>query len=423
MAERFGIVIFGASGFTGKHAVEEIHRLAKNDKTLTWAIAGRSQSKLEKVIKDLQDKTGDDLTKIKILIADISDADSLKEMTKQATVVVNCCGPYRFYGEALVKACIDTHTNHVDVSGEPAYMEKMQLHYNEAAEKAGVYIISACGFDSIPADLGVIFLQQKFNGQLNSAETYLENSVDPKYYKFGDASIHYGTWESLVYGIAEQKELGPLRKQLYPQKLPQMLPKLKARSIIHKSNIVNKWCLPFPGSDRSVVYRSQRYLHETEEKRPAQMSAYVAFPSLFSLLMVLFVFAIIGVMAQFKFGRKLLLKYPRLFSFGFISHEGPAEELMNNTKFTMLLYGRGWDEKEVDVNGKPTTKSLKVRVSGTNPGYGATVTALIYSGITILKEADKMPGKGGVIAPGAAFAKTTLIENLNKNNLTFEVVD
>lgn len=58
MAERFGIVVFGASGFTGKHAVEEVHKLAKNDKTLTWAIAGRSQSKLEKVIKDLQDKTG-----------------------------------------------------------------------------------------------------------------------------------------------------------------------------------------------------------------------------------------------------------------------------------------------------------------------------------------------------------------------------
>lgn len=85
-------------------------------------------------------------------------------MTKMAKVIINCCGPYRFYGENVVKACVDTRTHHVDISGEPEYMERMQLKYHDIAKEKGIYIVSACGLDSIPADLGVVFLEQNFNG-------------------------------------------------------------------------------------------------------------------------------------------------------------------------------------------------------------------------------------------------------------------
>lgn len=137
--ERLDLIVFGATGFTGKYTVAEVHRIVKNGEALTWGIAGRSQSKLEKIIKDLEKKTGnlllniqmvmdvkvyrilgDDLSKVKIVIADVSDEVSLKDMTSQAKVIVNCCGPYRFYGEPVVKACIETKTHHLDVSGEPA---------------------------------------------------------------------------------------------------------------------------------------------------------------------------------------------------------------------------------------------------------------------------------------------------------------
>lgn len=95
-------------------------------------------------------------------------------MAKQAKLVINCCGPYRLYGEVMVKACIEAGTHQVDVSGEPEYMEKMQLEYHDDAVKKGIYAISACGFDSIPSDLGIVFLQQNFSGTLNSVETYLK---------------------------------------------------------------------------------------------------------------------------------------------------------------------------------------------------------------------------------------------------------
>lgn len=180
-------------------------------------------------------------------------------MTEQAKVLVNCCGPYRFYGEPVVKACIATRTHQVDVSGEPQvriislhslkcinctcyfvleffkhlrfsfilqYIESMQLKYDKAAQDAGIYIISACGFDSVPCDLGIIFAQQKFDGDVNAIETYL-NFWTTK--KTNDVLLHYGTYESGVYGVAHSNEIRDLRKKLYPERLPLFGPKLKKR--------------------------------------------------------------------------------------------------------------------------------------------------------------------------------------------------
>lgn len=107
---------------------------------------------------------GTDLSNIPIIIADINDAESLIKMTSSAKVLINCCGPYCFYGEAVVKACIETGTHQVDICGETQYMEMINLKYSKLAQDKGVYIVQSCGYDCIPADLGVIHLQKKFNG-------------------------------------------------------------------------------------------------------------------------------------------------------------------------------------------------------------------------------------------------------------------
>lgn len=105
-------------------------------------------------------------------------------------------------------------------------MESIQLKYNKAAQDAGVYIISACGLDSIPCDLGVIFTQQKFDGDINTIESYLKYWISKE---VNSASAHYGTYESAVYGVANYKELRKIRKELYPERLPLLGPKLKKR--------------------------------------------------------------------------------------------------------------------------------------------------------------------------------------------------
>ncbi|XP_067007405.2 saccharopine dehydrogenase-like oxidoreductase [Anabrus simplex] len=419
---KLDIVIFGATGFTGKCAVQEIIKLAKEKSDLSWGVAGRNESKLKEVLADISKKTGEDLGKIPIIIADVSQEDSLLKMAKQARVIVNCAGPYRFYGEPVVKACIAAGAHHVDVSGEPQYMEKMQLEYHKSAEEKGVYIVSACGFDSIPADMGTVFLINKFEGDVNSVETYLESWAEGS---VKGAGIHYGTWASAVYGLAHQNELRPLRQKLFPERLPELKPKLKPRGLIHKNEYVEGWCLPFPGSDRSVIQRSQRYFYEKEKQRPAQIQAYVAFKSFLAIIAISIVGTVLLVLSKFNFGRKLLLKYPRFFSCGFISHEGPSEETMKKTRFNLTIVGEGWKEKQAeptDNHADPPNKMMIVRVSGSDPGYGLTTRALLLSAITILKEANKMPGRGGVFPPGAAFAKTSLIEELDKHEMKFEVV-
>lgn len=106
------------------------------------------------------------------------------------------------------------------------FLERMELEYGKQARDAGVYVISACGFDSIPCDLGIIFLQSKFNGEVNSVESYLNSW---KTSNVGGAGIHYGTWESAVYGLAHANELRELRSKLYPEKLPELKPKLRTK--------------------------------------------------------------------------------------------------------------------------------------------------------------------------------------------------
>lgn len=272
-AERpLDVIIFGATGFTGKYTIYEGIKLLDG---LKWGVAGRSKEKLAQVLKEIGGKAEKDLSETPTVIADVKDPDSLKKMAEQCRIVVNCCGPYRFYGEPVVKACIEAGTHHVDVSGEPQYMERMQLQYNEQAQEKGVYVVSACGFDSIPADLGTVFLEKEFDGTVNSVETFLETKSNRP---DGGAVIHYGTWESAIYGLAHANELRGLRSQLYQSRLPNFQPRLKDRPLLHRAKISDsRWCLPFPGSDRSVVMRSQRYFYDNDKKRPVQMKAYVTF--------------------------------------------------------------------------------------------------------------------------------------------------
>lgn len=132
-----------------------------------------------------------------------------------------------------------------------------------------------------------------------------------------------------------------------------------------------------------------------------------------------------GIMANFSFGRRLLLSYPNIFSFGKVSHEGPSKETMEKAKFTMHLYGKGWTEKlaePTDSYPSPPNKEIYVRVSGSNPGYGATCVALVQSAVTLIKDKSALPANGGIYTPAIAFSKTSLIKELSANGFTFEVV-
>ena len=148
----FDIIVYGASGFTGRLVAEYL--ASRGIKR--WAMAGRSAVKLAEV-RDLIGAPKD----TPLVEADASQPESLTAMCNRARVIITTVGPYQLYGPELVRACAETGTDYVDLCGEPAWMRQMIDAHDATAKKSGARIVFSCGFDSIPFDLGVWFLQQE----------------------------------------------------------------------------------------------------------------------------------------------------------------------------------------------------------------------------------------------------------------------
>lgn len=413
----FAIVVFGASGFTGQFVVREVARNCKSK--FKWAVAGRSKDKLEKVLQETNSEIGYDIQDVGIILADVEDEESLNGMCSRANIILNCVGPYRFFGEPVVKAAVENSCHHLDVSGEPEFLEEMQFKYHEEAVKKGIHIIGTCGFDSIPADMGVIFAQENFPGELCQVESFLTMHSGPE----GSAG-HYGTYQSIIHGVASAREgnLGKLRAKLFPKPMPKFGPKLPRRWFISYSKMMEKWCIPFLGADPSVVRRSQRHSVEVRDKKPVQYGAYVAMPSLLAILLFLFFGVFFALLCQFKMGRNLLEKYPKFFSFGFFSHEGPTRKQMLGSSFSFQFQGAGYSECALKSGNLPAEPDGEIvtKVTGPEAGYVATPICLVQAALVVLEET--LPNSGGVLTPAAAFAGTSLIDRLEEHGVKFSVI-
>lgn len=152
----YDIIIFGASGYTGRLVAEYMWNRHGDGSSVRWAMAGRSGEKLKRVRQETG--IGDS---IPIVTADVADPASMRAMAASARVACTTVGPYQLYGEPLIGACSETGTHYVDLCGEPAWMRRMIDKYGAAARKSGARIVFSCGFDSIPFDLGVRFLQEE----------------------------------------------------------------------------------------------------------------------------------------------------------------------------------------------------------------------------------------------------------------------
>ena len=152
MARDFSLIVYGATGFTGRLVTEY---LAANYPGLRWAMAGRSLSKLEEVRAEIGAPE-----RLTLLTADAGDPASLAAMASRADVVITTVGPYQLHGSELVAACARTGTAYVDLCGEPGWMREMIDRHEAEAKASGARIVFSCGFDSIPFDLGVQQLQK-----------------------------------------------------------------------------------------------------------------------------------------------------------------------------------------------------------------------------------------------------------------------
>ena len=189
----------------------------------------------------------------------------------------------RFYGEAVVKSCIENNAHYLDISGEPEFIERMMEKYSDAASEKGVIVVSACGFDSIPSDIGTVYNESQFPKDVVpvSVEAFL-NVVAEK--------ANFTTYECAVHGVANTNALTELRRSSRYSKIhvPYAGSKLKRKGIYFYDNRIQKYCMTFPGSDAAIVRRSQAQIVENGQNiSPVYFGAYFVLPSVWALLKVL----------------------------------------------------------------------------------------------------------------------------------------
>ncbi len=155
-SNKFDFVIFGATGFTGKLVVEYAFDKYPPSSGFSWAIAGRSKDKLSTLKNKLNLPE-----EIEILEVDSNDQSSIDNLVNKTKIILTTVGPYQLYGEKIVRTCASSGTDYLDLCGEPGWMHKIISECSDDAKKSGSRIIFSCGFDSIPFDLGVLFVQEE----------------------------------------------------------------------------------------------------------------------------------------------------------------------------------------------------------------------------------------------------------------------
>ncbi|CAH0481931.1 unnamed protein product [Peronospora belbahrii] len=184
MEQRYHVIVYGATGFTGslvtRYLITESESALTNPKALKWAIAARSEAKLSKIKEILKTKlptvAPQLIDSIPVIVANSKDKESLVEMVQQTKVLVSLVGPYKLYGELLIKACVDNGVHYCDLTGEIVWIEEMTAKYAAIAAKTGAVVVNCCGFESIPSDITTYLIcdriQQKLNSYTSKVDIY-----------------------------------------------------------------------------------------------------------------------------------------------------------------------------------------------------------------------------------------------------------
>lgn len=381
------IVVFGATGFTGKLTAEY---LAGHAPAATrWALAGRNRSKLEAVRKDLA-AINPACAELPLLQADTGNAGSIRAVAESARVVITTVGPYILHGETLVAACAAAGTDYVDLTGEPEFVDRMWLRHHQTAQRSGARLVHCCGFDSIPHDLGAYFTVQQ-----------LPKNVPLKVEGFVRAggTFSAGTYHSAINAMARMGQAGKAKKERQA-----LEGRPKGRKVgstggkLRYEKSLGAWVLPFPTIDGPVVRRSAaaldlygpdfRYEHYLQLKKFTSVAGLAAgVGGMFTL-------------AQFKPSRDWLLSKKS-------SGEGPSADQRAKSWFKVRFHGEGGG------------KSVNTEVSGGDPGYGETSKMLAESALCLAF--DELPKRSGQLTPAAAMGDS-LMARLQKQGIKFAVV-
>jgi short subunit dehydrogenase-like uncharacterized protein len=404
MERDYDIVLFGATGFTGGLTAAYLAAHAPAEARI--ALAGRSPEKLEQVRSALAQETPA-AAGFGLVLADSSDPSSLDALAASTRVVITTVGPYLQYGEGLVAACAAAGTDYVDLTGEPEFVDLMYIRYHEQARKSGARLIHACGFDSIPHDLGVFWTLRQFDPRIASEKVSVEGFVAAK------GSLSGGTYHSAVTVMGRIKEAGRVSRQR--RSLERHAPDgqlTEGRSVrsgelrIHKEPVAGGWVVPVPLIDPQIVMRSARLIDSYG--REFTYSHYIVTRRLTTTAGLGAGVGFIAMMAQLKRTRKLILKFKRQGS-------GPSAAKRAKSRFRVRFIAT------VARPGEQGYRRMVTEVTGGDPGYGETSKMLAESALALAFDKD-LPEVGGGQLTTAYGIGAPLLRRIQAAGIGFAIV-
>jgi short subunit dehydrogenase-like uncharacterized protein len=401
----FDVIVWGATGFTGRLVVEYLLNRYPPGGDLHWAVAGRNRVKLEQLFGSQDQETG----RPAIIIAESHDLESLDGIAKAARVVLTTVGPYAKYGSDMVAACVRNGTDYCDLCGEVQWMRQMLDEHQATAEKTGARIVMSCGFDSIPSDMGLWFLQQR--AMQKYGQTCTEATLLVRAMKGGASG---GTFASMLNAIEQARQDSNVARiladpyALNPTGARQGPDGADQRGAAY-NEAAGVWTAPFVMAvvNTRVVRRSQALQGYPYGKDFRYNEATVAGPGIAGRTKAILMSAVLALFmmaSAFKFTRLNLVR--RLLP---EPGDGPSRQQRQNGFFNLILLGKLADGTR-----------MRVRIKGDlDPGYGSTSKMLAESAVCLAK--DEAFTGGGFWTPSTALG-ASLMSRLTRNaGLTFDV--
>jgi short subunit dehydrogenase-like uncharacterized protein len=406
-APRHHVVVFGATSFAGRLLVRYLLEEFGLRGRLRWAIAGRSMTRLEALRKSL----GPQAAPLPILVAESHDELALGQLCDQASVVISTVGPYALHGDALVKVCAESGTDYCDLAGEVQWIRRMQQAHERTARKSGARIVHCCGFDSIPSDLGVHFLQQQSIKRFGQPCTQVKMRVRRMRGGFSG-----GTFASMLNLFGELRADPGLRKVLanpyalcpdgYAPRVRQPNPKFAQYDADFGA-----WTAPFIMSaiNTRVVQRTNALSKQAYGANFRYDEAMLAGRGVRGRVTATAIstglagFMVAGSIAPLRAAlQRFVLPAPG---------EGPSPQAQQLGGYDLRFFGRTEDGR-----------SLRVKVTGDgDPGYASTARMLGQAGACLALDVHATDRAGGFWTPATAFGDRLVKRLIAHSGLTFDV--
>jgi short subunit dehydrogenase-like uncharacterized protein len=379
---QFDVVLYGATGFTGRQTVEYFARHAPSG--LRWAIAARSRAKLELV----RAEAGLDAGAVELIVAEAHDQAGIDAMVARTRVLLTTAGPFALYGAAIVDACVRLGTHYADITGETPWIRDLIDRHHAKAAANGTRIVTCCGFDSVPADIGTYLLVNAFH------EAGTGCAEVRGYYRMA-GGFNGGTIASIanIYGSAGGKGLADpfLLDPPIAHSAKQVEQSKDVRDPFFDER-VETWVGPFlmAAINTRVVRRSAALWAERGDPygRDFTYQEYARYGQPLAAAKAIVATAVLGLVdagMRTSLGREL-------FTSMYKPGAGPSTEAMDKGFFRTDLVATGEDGR---------TMRCTIRHQG-DPGNRATVRFLCESALALAVDEAELPAGGGVLTPATA---------------------